>query len=159
MKYYLNGQKKEPFINKRKNRLMVLGIAGVIYAIYAILEANFLWALTNSIWTIIIFVAVEIYMWYTPNKDYITSLEINDKAIILEYFYEKHDQHIRIEDIKNLERNLTELIVLKKDGSGIVIPLTTFSYDDIQLIKAELEEIIAKLESSETIGDREILSV
>lgn len=150
MKYYLNGQKKEPFINKRKNRLMVFGILGVIYAIYAILEVNFLWALTNSIWTIIIFVAVEIYMWYTPNKDYITSLEINDKAITLEYFYEKHDQHIRIEDIKNLERNLTELIVRKKDGSGMTIPLTIFSYDDIQLIKADIDGLKTRIESSES---------
>jgi hypothetical protein len=148
MKYYLNGQKKEPFFNKRKNRLMVFGILGVIYAIYAILEVNFLWALTNSIWTIIIFVAVEIYMWYTPNKDYITSLEINDKAITLEYFYEKHDQHIRIEDIKNLERNLTELIVRKKDGSGMTIPLTIFSYDDIQLIKADIDGLKTRIESS-----------
>lgn len=159
MKYYLNGQKKEPFINKRKNRLMVFGILGVIYAIYAILEVNFLWALTNSIWTIIIFVAVEIYMWYTPNKDYITSLEINDKAITLEYFYEKHDQHIRIEDIKNLERSLIEIIVIKKDGSGILIPLTIFSYDDIQLIKAEIDDLKTRINNSETIGDIETISI
>ncbi|MER3328347.1 MAG: hypothetical protein RIF34_02125 [Candidatus Kapaibacterium sp.] len=159
MKYYLNGQKKEPFINKRKNRLLVLGIAGVIYVMYAILEADFLWVLTNSIWTIIVFVAVEIYMWYTPNKDYVTSLEINDKAITLEYFYEKHDQHIRIEDLAKLERSLTEITVIKKDGSGILIPLTIFSYDDIQLIKAEIDDLKTRINNSETIGDTETISI
>lgn len=150
MKYYINGQKKEPFINKRKNRLMVLGIAGVIYAIYAILKANFLWALTNSIWTIIIFVAVEIYMWYTPNKDYITSLEINDEAITLESFYKKHDQSILIENIKKIDRSLTEITIVSNDGSGVVIPISVFSYDDIQSIKAEIDGLNSRIERLET---------
>ncbi len=42
MKYYVNGQKKEPFFMKRKNRVIALAIACVPYAIYAIMAVDFL---------------------------------------------------------------------------------------------------------------------
>ncbi len=89
-------------------------------------------------------------MLYSPKSDFVTSLEITNKDISVESFYGRQSQIIPIENIKKIDKTLTEFSVHKKDGNGITIPITIFSYNDIQSIKADLEEIITKLEHSES---------
>ncbi|PKL80867.1 MAG: hypothetical protein CVV25_02820 [Ignavibacteriae bacterium HGW-Ignavibacteriae-4] len=159
MKYYIAGQKKEYFFSKRENRVLTLGIGFVLITAFDFYVFDFYEALLQIFWTILFFGILEFFLSKMPKEELVMSLEITENAIKLYNYDEKNDQVISISDIKSIDRSQTEIVINKGEVNKMIILFVRFSYSNIQSIKAELEEIITRVKSSRTIGDKEILSV
>lgn len=155
MKYFVAGQKKESIFNIRKNRIKLRVIAYTLLFASSLLFDDVIRALIDTLRVVALFFLVDLLgSFFTKDKEknYVTSLKIINDNITLESFYKKHDQSVLIENIKKIDRSLTEITIVSKEGKGIVIPLTIFSYNDIQLIKAEMDRVKERIEPSQNLS-------
>ena len=149
MKYFVAGRKKESIFSKRKNRLILLGIGFVVIAVPSLIYLDFNEAIIQIVPTLVLFAILDFFMSKMPAKELVTGLEFTDSKINVSYHYEKHNQSLPISEISSIARSANEITIHSMNDKTILVPLTNFSYNDIQSIKAEIENITTKLESTE----------
>lgn len=148
MKYFVAGQKKESIFSKRKNRLILLGVGLVLITVPSLIYFDFKEAIIQIVPTLVIFAIFDFFMSKMPAKEFVISLEFTDTEINVGNHYEKHNQTIPISEIRSIVRSANEITIHSMNDKTILVPLSNFSYKDIQSIKAEIENITTKLESS-----------
>ena len=148
MKYFVAGRKKESIFSKRKNRLILLGIGFVVIAVPSLIYLDFNEAIIQIVPTLVLFAILDFFMSKMPAKEFVISLEFTDTEINVGNHYEKNNQSIPISEIRSIARSANEITIHSMNDKTILVPLTNFSYNDIQSIKAEIENITTKLESS-----------
>ncbi|MEZ4724981.1 MAG: hypothetical protein R2863_10040 [Candidatus Kapaibacterium sp.] len=149
MKYFVAGRKKESIFSKRKNRLILLGIGFVVIAVPSLIYFDIKEAIIQIVPTLVIFAIFDFFMSKMPAKEFVISLEFTDTEINVGNHYEKNNQTIPISEIRSIARSANEITIHSMNDKTILVPLTNFSYNDIQSIKAEIENITTKLESTE----------
>ncbi len=148
MKYFVAGQKKESIFSKRKNRLILLGVGLVLITVPSLIYFDIKEAIIQIVPTLVIFAIFDFFMSKMPAKEFVISLEFTDTEINVGNHYEKHNQTIPISEIRSIVRSANEITIHSMNDKTILVPLSNFSYKDIQSIKAEIENITTKLESS-----------
>lgn len=148
MKYFVAGQKKESIFSKRKNRLILLGVGLVLITVPSLIYFDIKEAIIQIVPTLVIFAIFDFFMSRMPTKEFVISLEFADTEINVGNHYEKHNQTIPISEIRSIVRSANEITIHSMNDKTILVPLSNFSYKDIQSIKAEIENITTKLESS-----------
>jgi hypothetical protein len=148
MKYFVAGQKKESIFSKRKNRLILLGVGLVLITVPSLIYFDIKEAIIQIVPTLVIFAIFDFFMSRMPTKEFVISLEFTDTEINVGNHYEKHNQTIPISEIRSIARSANEITIHSMNDKTILVPLSNFSYKDIQSIKAEIENITTKLESS-----------
>ena len=148
MKYFVAGRKKESIFSKRKNRLILLGIGFVVIAVPSLIYLDFNEAIIQIVPTLVLFAILDFFMSKMPAKEFVISLEFTDTEINVGNHYEKNNQTIPISEILSIARSANEITIHSMNDKTILVPLSNFSYNDIQSIKAEIENITTKLESS-----------
>jgi hypothetical protein len=148
MKYFVAGQKKESIFSKRKNRLILLGVGLVLITVPSLIYFDIKEAIIQIVPTLVIFAIFDFFMSRMPTKEFVISLEFTDTEINVGNHYEKHNQTIPISEIRSFVRSANEITIHSMNDKTILVPLSNFSYKDIQSIKAEIENITTKLESS-----------
>ena len=148
MKYFVAGQKKESIFSKRKNRLILLGVGLVLITVPSLIYFDIKEAIIQIVPTLVIFAIFDFFMSRMPAKEFVISLEFTDTEINVGNHYEKHNQTIPISEIRSIARSANEITIHSLNDKIILVPLSNFSYKDIQSIKAEIENITTKLESS-----------
>lgn len=149
MKYFVAGRKKESIFSKRKNRLILLGIGFVVIAVPSLIYFDIKEAIIQIVPTLVIFAIFDFFMSKMPAKEFVISLEFTDTEINVGNHYEKNNQTIPISEIRSIARSANEITIHSMNDNTILVPLSNFSYSDIQSIKAEIENITTKLESTE----------
>lgn len=150
MKYYVAGQKKESIFSKRKNRLILMGVGLALIAIPSLINFGFKEAILQIVPTLVLFAILDFFMSRMPAKELVTSLEFTDSEINVGYHYEKHNQSISISEIRDISRSVNELSINCKSDKTILVPLSNFSYADIQSIKAEIEDVKTRVDNGES---------
>lgn len=148
MKYFVAGQKKESIFSKRKNRLILLGVGLVLITVPSLIYFDIKEAIIQIVPTLVIFAIFDFFMSKMPTKEFVISLEFTDTEINVGNHYEKNNQTIPISEIRSIARSANEITIHSMNDKTILVPLSNFSYKDIQSIKAEIENITTKLESS-----------
>lgn len=148
MKYFVAGRKKESIFSKRKNRLILLGVGLVLITVPSLIYFDIKEAIIQIVPTLVIFAIFDFFMSKMPTKEFVISLEFTDTEINVGNHYEKHNQTIPISEIRSIVRSANEITIHSMNDKTILVPLSNFSYKDIQSIKAEIENITTKLESS-----------
>lgn len=129
MKFKFKKSKKRLFIN------LTIGVLWLLYGLFGIIFRD-----KSNSFTFLILGIIYLILYFFERKDYY--LILNQNTIKKDYLFGKS---INVQDIKSISEFAGDIII-KTTSKKLTISTQSFSYDDITLIRNELEGLKQKLQ-------------
>lgn len=147
MRYFVGGTKGFDKFYHGKNRYWIysIGLVSAFFLNVIIFKEELNLAIIKDlVWMCALYILME-FVFYPKSFLYV---DFQIDRLELGFFRGKDNKTIKHSNIKSIDTNISDIIIITKDGMNYEIPLSNFHFDEVKGIKVEVKKIEDKLVDS-----------